>query len=291
MTRINRAIELLGQGQPIYYTGLGELSYDAGVAEAQTWADYLTVDLEHHPFDVAGLRDFMRGLVAGGPTRSGHRTPAVIVALPVEGRSVEVVRANAWMVKQVLATGVHGLILCHAEQPEAVRAFVEAARYPFARIGVGAGLDEGLRGQGGQQGAAEIWGVSVDEYLERADAWPLNPKGELMIGLKIENKQALANAEASTRVSGIAYAEWGPGDMGMSFGYPSRHDPPYPPEMKRARDRVFAACKAAGVPFLESMGPDNVIAKIDEGVKIGSSGLGREAADIGRRYTKRTLPW
>ena len=73
MPRINRAVELLERGQPVYCDLVGELSYDSGTRLAGTWADYLTVDLEHHPFDIARLHDFMRGLVAGGPADSGHR--------------------------------------------------------------------------------------------------------------------------------------------------------------------------------------------------------------------------
>ena len=191
MARANRAIELLEGGQPIYYTGVGELSYEDGVKSAQTWADYLIVDIEHGIFNLSGLDEFMRGLVAGGPTKSGHRTPTVITTLPTDGTDENVMRANAWMIKQVLARGVHGILLCHAETPGAVRAFVESARYPFHTIGVGEGLDQGRRGAGGQGNAAEIWGLSVQEYLEQADVWPLNPKGEIMLGLKIENHRAL----------------------------------------------------------------------------------------------------
>src|ERR1700747_480246 len=76
--RINKAIDLLSQGQPIWYDG-GHGGYEEGVKMAQTWADYITYDMEHGPYDVAKLAEFMRGLVKGGPTRSGHRTPAVIV--------------------------------------------------------------------------------------------------------------------------------------------------------------------------------------------------------------------
>lgn len=289
MARINRAIELLEQGQPVYYTGPGERSYEGGVAAAQTWADYVSYDLEHSPFDVAALADFMRGLVAGGPTCSGHRTPPVIVTLPATGASLEEMRANAWMVKQVLATGVHGILLCHAESPAAVKEFVAAARYPFQRAGVGAGLDEGRRGSGGQAVAAAIWGISTAEYLERADVWPLNPRGELMLGLKIENKRALATAEQTTKVPGLSFAEWGPGDMGMSLGYPDRHDEPYPEDMLAARARVMAACKAAGLAFLNSVRPENVVERIEEGVRIGAGP--REAAEIGRKHTGRTMPW
>ena len=121
---INRAIELLAGGQPIYYTGSHEGtegSFAQGVKDAQTWADYISYDMEHAPFDVKGLAEYMQGLAKGGPTKSGHRTPAVIVNVPVDGTDEATVRANAWMFQQVLATGVHGVLLCHADTPGAVR--------------------------------------------------------------------------------------------------------------------------------------------------------------------------
>ncbi len=291
MPRVNRSVELLEQRQPIYYTGSAERGYEAGKAAAQTWADYIAYDIEHHPYDIVGLQAFMRGLVDGGPTRSGHRTPTVIVTLPFDGTSEAAVRANSWIVKQVLACGVHGLLLVHAESPDAVRAFVECARYPFNTAGVGAGLGEGRRGSGGQQHAAEIWGVPVREYLDLADPWPLNPRGELLLGLKIENKRALANVEQSLAVPGLAFAEWGPGDMGMSLGFPDAHDPPYPPEMLAAREKVLAACKRNQLAFLEMVNPSNVVEQIEAGVRIGAGREGREAAEIGRKHTGRTMPW
>jgi hypothetical protein len=194
--RINRAIELLADGQPIYYTGSHdgtEGSFEQGVKDAQTWADYISYDMEHAPFDVKGLADYMRGLVKGGPTKSGHRTPAVIVNVPVNGTDEATVRANAWMFQQVLATGVHGILLCHADTPGAVRAFVEAVRFP---------ANGGRRGVHGNPTASRIWGISADDYAEKADAWPLNPKGELLLGLKLEDKYARnaeANASAGSR--------------------------------------------------------------------------------------------
>jgi 4-hydroxy-2-oxoheptanedioate aldolase len=110
MSRINRAVELLAAGQPIYSDVVKEPSYEAGREQAGTWADYLTIDLEHHPFGPAALHAFMRGLVDAGPTRSGHRTPAVIVTLPMDGADEATVRACAWMIKQTLAAGVHGVV-------------------------------------------------------------------------------------------------------------------------------------------------------------------------------------
>ena len=73
--RINQIIELLEAGQPVYWDGGRELSYEGGVKSAQTHADWLVIGIEHQPYDISGLNAFMHGLVAGGPTRSGHRTP------------------------------------------------------------------------------------------------------------------------------------------------------------------------------------------------------------------------
>ena len=293
MPRINRAIELLQAGQPVYYSGVhGGLTYENGTAHRDTWADYLMVEFEHGAFNPVGLGEFMRGLVDAGETRSGHRTPAVICTLPTDGTDENVMRANAWMIKQVLARGVHGILLCHAETAGAVQVFVEASRYPVHSIGVSDGpnaLSQGRRGAGGQSMAAAIWGVTPQEYVQKADVWPLNPDGEIMLGLKIENRRALANAEASAAVPGIAFAEWGPGDMGMSLGHADAHDPPFPPEMSAARSRVKAACDAAKVFFLNGVRPHDVVERIDEGVMVGSAT--EEAARIGREYTGRQMKW
>ena len=290
--RINKAIELLSIGQPIYYTGSHEGTaggFEAGKKAAQTFADYIMYDMEHAPFDVSRLSDFMRGLTEGGPTRSGHRTPAVIVTLPTDGTDAATMRANAWMVKQVLATGIHGVMLCHADDPGAVKAFVEAVRFPTQRLAVGEGLDEGRRGVHGVPTAAKIWGITPKEYLEKADVWPLNPNGELLLGLKIEDKRALANVDESLSVPGIAFAEWGPGDMALSLGMPNASQDALPPEMQAARAKVFASCKAHHKFFLNSFRPNDVVSMIKEGVMIGPAS--QQTAEIGRKFSKRPEPW
>src|SRR5579862_3534177 len=269
---INRAIELLEQGKK----------------DAQTYADYISYDMEHAPFDVKGLQEYMRGLVAGGPTKSGHRTPAVIVNVPVNGTDEATVRANAWMFQQVLATGVHGVLLTHADTPGAVRAFIEACRFPNREQGVGKqGLQEGRRGVHGNPTAAQIWGVSTAEYEAKADVWPLNPNGELLLGLKEEDKYALANVEENVKIPGLAFAEWGPGDMAMSLGVKSGavHDP----RMLAARAKVFAAVKANHLFFLNTCSAEDVVDMIKEGVRICAGNAA--AAEIGRKYTNRQMPY
>jgi 4-hydroxy-2-oxoheptanedioate aldolase len=77
--------------------------------------------------------------------------------------------------------------------------------------------------------------------------------------------------------------------MGLSLGFVDRHDPPYPPEMQAARARVLAACKANHLAFLNQVRPHDVGEMIDEGVRVGAGG--QEAAELGRKHTKRTLAW
>jgi 4-hydroxy-2-oxoheptanedioate aldolase len=289
--RVNRAIELLDQGQPIYYSGAHTghvLTREQGTKDAAIWSDYINVGMEHGSFDMGGLESYMQGMAEAGPTASGHRTPTVIVEAPVEGTSAEIVRYNAWQFRQILARGVHGILLCQAETPEAVAAFVEACRYPINRIGVGAGLQQGRRGVGSEPSAAAIWGVDYETYLDSADPWPLNPEGELLLGLKIESAAALPRIEEIFAVPGIGFAEMGPGDLSISLGY-RRRPPEMPPEMQEASERVQAACQANGVAFLQPASAENVTARIDAGVRV-MGGHDPETARVGRAYTKRQMP-
>jgi 4-hydroxy-2-oxoheptanedioate aldolase len=310
-SHINRAIELLAQGHSIYYVGGHSghvLTYSQGHEDARTWADYINVGMEHGAFDMAGLAEYMRGLVDGGPTRSGHRTPTIVVEAPVNGTDAVNVRFNAWQFRQILGRGVHGVLLCQAESADAVRAFVESCRYPHHFDGVdptipspiarmngvtrapaGGRLGLGTRGRGSEATAAPVWGISPEEYLERCDPWPLNPKGELLLSVKIESPEGVANCEEILAVRGLGFAEMGPGDLGLALGYPAVPREPYPPEMREARERVFAACRKNRVAFLETATPENIVAKLDEGVRV-IAGHREETSMIGRAHQKRTMP-
>lgn len=292
--RINRAIELFEDDQPVYYTGLHSfdrnyLTYEQGKKDASIWADYINIGMEHGAFDMGGLEAYMDGLVDGGPTPSGHVTPAVIVELPVQGESPDIIRYNAWQIRQILARGVHGILLCEATTPDAVAAFVESCRYKINEIGVGFGLKDGTRGVGSEFKAKQKWGIEDDnDYRAKADPWPLNPSGELLLGLKIETLAGLNNCEQILSVPGIGFAEMGPGDMSMSMKI--RRVPGSPPDqrIKDASARVKNACEKNGVKFLESATPENITEVIDSGARV-IAGQSQEAAQTGRKHTNRKM--
>lgn len=310
--RINRAVALLEAGQAIYYDGPHSghvLTYDQGRIDAETWADYMNVGMEHGSFDMAGLAEYMRGLVDGGPTRSGHRTPAIVVEAPVNGTDEANVRFNGWQFRQILGRGVHGILLCQAETADATRAFIEACRYPHHLNGVDPALPSpearlngavrpaaitgklgiGTRGRGSESTAAPVWGVSQTEYMDRCEPWPLNPRGELLLGVKLESPEGIANADTICAVPGLGFAEMGPGDLSLSLGSTAIMRDPYPPVMRAAREKVLAACKRNGIAFLEGCSRDNIISRLDEGVRV-IAGHDPEVARIGRVHQKRLLP-
>ena len=214
---------------------------------------------------------------------------------PANAISPEEVRYNAWQARHVLTTGVHGILHTHARTAESVKAFVQICRYPFQTLYRQA-IGEGLRGAGGQGPACTVWGLSAPDYARAADPWPLNPDGELFLGLKIEDRHCLPNADDIAAVPGIAFAEWGPGDMGKSFGLPDAHDPPYPQVLDDARSAVNAALDQHGICFYSSWNDPEI--SLEERVDYSLDVLGvkmmgapsREWADYGRQRTGRTMP-
>lgn len=289
--RINRAIELLEADQALYYDGphTGHvLTYEQGHKDAGTWADYINVGMEHGAFDMTGLAEYMRGLIDGGPTPSGHRTPPIIVEPPVNGTDGPNVAFNAWQFRQLLARGVHGILLCQAENADAVREFVRACRFPHHKAGTDK-IGIGSRGRGSEPTAAPVWGIDQMEYFERAEPWPLSPNGELLLGVKIESPTGVANCEEILAVPGLGFAEMGPGDLGLSLGYTVVQRRPYPPVMEEARSKVFAACRKNKLAFLENATVANIGERLDEGIRV-ISGHNPEVAKAGRAHQKRTMP-
>jgi 4-hydroxy-2-oxoheptanedioate aldolase len=294
--RVNKVIELWEDGQPAYYTNSGMRpgmdAYAQGKKMAGTFADMILYGLEHGPLDFNDFVNFMCGLKDGGPTKSGHLTPTVIVELPFIGLNEQYALANSWVITNLLDLGAHGFHVCHARDPEAMEVYCQmAARYSFdypdtpkvPRQGLG------LRGQAAPLAAA-LWGVSDAKYLHIADVWPLNPRGEILVGCKIEDKFANANMAKTLATKGLAFAEWGQSDQTQSlFGlaaYPEERvgRAPRPAEevavINGVADKVRAFCRKNNVRIMGG------------GIKEGAMFVaGSEAGAIaGRESTKRKMP-
>ncbi len=307
--RINKAIELWEDDQPVFYTtyaptGLDD-GYEMGKAMAKTWCDAINYECEQGVFDLSNLRKFMQGLADGGPTPSGHRTPMVFVSSPVTGNDEASINANAWVLQQILAAGAHAIDLCHARDAKAVEAAIAALRYAGSYPGVPPQAREALRGNGSERFASHIWGVTGNKYIHLADFWPLNPRGELAFGVKIEDKVAHANMNQTLAVPGVCFAEWGPGDsvlsvLGVEY-FPEDLRPRagregvdatadhHDPRVQQIRLAVLAACQAHGIKPLNMSEQHDPIAGYKEGTRF--FGASDENATLAlREYTKRTMP-
>jgi 4-hydroxy-2-oxoheptanedioate aldolase len=302
--RINKAIELWEDNQVVAYAEFGASgapdTYEEGKRMAKTWCDAINYEMENDSFNFDGLRNFMQGLVDGGPTPSGHRTPMVFVTLPAWGFDGPSMRANVWQIHQSLAAGAHGVLICEMESPEAAEIAIAGGRYKWTWPGVEELPIEGVRGAGSQAFAAHIWGVSQNEYLRLADTWPHNPKGEISMGFKLENRRSAMAAEQLMAVKGLAFAEPGPSDNGWShLGYDAiredltREQRAALPASKRLEEdleRIRLAARKNNIKWLGN-GPPGATPQqeIDQGRRMGPSTEERSHAD--RLYTKRKMPY
>jgi len=241
--RLNKVVELLAAGEPVFCGAVAQNGdYDQIAALAKSDFDMLILEMEHRGFDPMTLRHSLQYMLDRGQiAASGSLQPEVtpFVRIPPYARE-----RNQWVIKQTLDAGAYGLVLPHLDSVEGAAAAVRSARYPQGR-GVADFEPAGERGWW-PWGAAEYWGISPEDYYERADLWPLDPNGELLLMGIIENERGVENIrEILEQVKGIGAIWVGSGDLSVSMGL--RGDLEHP-DVEAAGLQVLAACKDFGVP-------------------------------------------
>src|SRR5205807_5775120 len=239
--RLNGVIAALEQGKPAF---VSFCAAEIGVAQAMNTASYdgVVFEMEHRPYDIRALRDCLQYMLDRRQIlRAGSLAPIVtpFVRIPPNGGEV-----SQWVAKQVLDQGVYGIVWPHVSTIEEARNAVTACRYPRPRS---APYFEpaGQRGDAPRT-AARYWGISQPDYYKRADTWPLNPEGEVLVVIMCEEVRAIKNLPKMLKeVPGIGVVLIGEGDLSQDMGYPRQYDHP---EVAAAIDEALAICKEAGVP-------------------------------------------
>lgn len=170
--------------------------------------DFIIIDMEHNPYDAETLKQFiynMRALDGSFPV-----TP--VVRIPINGREAG---QNQWVFKQLLDAGAMGIMLPQVNSAEDAMAAVRAMRFPPV-VDDAAPEPRGQRGYGGPAGA---WGLGAADYVAKADLWPLDPQGELVLIVQIETVEAIENFEEIMAVPGVGAAFVGPADLHADMGY------------------------------------------------------------------------
>jgi 4-hydroxy-2-oxoheptanedioate aldolase len=264
--RANPVIKLLEQGKPAFsiwgnYIGVGRDYHAAVTLQGNKNYDFILYDLEHDPLDVEGLSQFLRALLDPAEiARQGvSAVKPVIVRIPPNGREI---RQNQWMVKQILDTGVAGLMFPHIETPEQAIDAIQAVRYPQPADAAHV-QPEGLRGASNAI-AARYWGMGSREYERRADVWGLSPDADMLIILIIENRLGVENVREIARTLRDAHVRvilWaGGGDMSLSYG----HDEAL---TQAGLDKVIAAGREFGLP-VGINGTRDFQRRYDQGVRV-----------------------
>ena len=238
--RLNGAIRALEQGKPAFTAFAGPEINTAQAIGAAAY-DAVVFEMEHNPYDIKALRDCMQYMLDRKQIlKSGTLSPAVapMVRIPPNGHEL-----SQWMAKQVLDIGVYGVVWPHCSTVEEARNAVAACRYPRPP-GSPHFEPAGQRGDGPTR-AAKYWGLSQQEYYDRADVWPLNPKGEVLVVIMCEEVKAIKNLPKILKeVPGIGVVLIGEGDLSQDLGVPRQYDHP---AVVSAMDEILAICKENNV--------------------------------------------
>lgn len=251
---INRIIDLLQKGDTVFGTFASTSNVEESIACADLGYDFVIYEMEHSGFDYANLRTAMQFL--SGRRQSGGVQPAVVPIVRVPTKASE---PNQWVIKQALDHGNYGLVLPHLSTVQQARAALAACRY--ARPG----SPEGQRGWGPFT-ASRYWGMSIEEYTEAADVWPLNPHGELFFMPLVESLEGVRNLpEILREVPGISAILFGAGDLSAELGVAGqmRH-----PKVEEALTQVKQACQRHGVACALIASAADVELRMEQGFQI-----------------------
>jgi 4-hydroxy-2-oxoheptanedioate aldolase len=281
--RLNGVIRALEQGKPAFVSFVAAETSTAQAVGAAPY-DGVVFEMEHRPYDIRALKDCLQYMLDRRQiATSASLAPAVtpFVRIPPNGGET-----SQWVAKQVLDQGVYGIVWPHVSTVEEARNAVVASRYPRPR-------EAAYYEPAGQRGdapaaAAKYWGLTQQEYYQRADVWPLNPKGEVLVAIMCEEVRAIRNLPKMLKeVPGIGVVIIGEGDLSQDLGFPRQYEHP---KVAAAIDEILAICKehnvVCGHPHVDSK---NIATLIDKGFRylMPAPVYSFAALELGRKVSGR----
>lgn len=179
-----------------------------------TWGlDYVIIDMEHTPFDRAGVADLLAGI---------NKTDVVsIVRIPIP---------DAHYTTMALDAGAQGVLAPYCETVEEAKLVVGPARWRPLKGALGRmALDEG-----------KFPSKATKDYLERR-----NKNTVCIIG--IESVPGIENLDDILKIKGIDGIFVGPNDLSISLGVPDQYDHP---KYQAALRRILSICQRHNTPCM-----------------------------------------
>lgn len=284
LPRLNGVIRNLEAGEPSFAAFVNP-DVEAAIGISTAKYDSIVFEAEHNPYDIGVLRHCLqyllnRAQIANAASVAPSITP--IIRVPANGEE-----KNSFLAKQALDIGAYGIVWPHIATVDQAYNAVAACRYPRLKS---APLYEpaGIRGDG-PTAAARYWGVTQQEYYERADVWPLNPKGEILCILMIEDTAGIENLpDILQNVPGIGGILIGEGDLSQELGHPRQYEHP---EVLSGVAKVVDTCTRfnvmVGHPHVDA---NNVERLLQQGFTYLMAGASRSfaALDKGRELGGRS---
>jgi 4-hydroxy-2-oxoheptanedioate aldolase len=238
--RLNRIIELLEQGKTVIGAGFHNYGIGDAIRVSRTNYDYCMWDMEHNDFDFTTLRTCLQFMLDRRQILEQNSLQPKVT--PIARITVDASEHNSWLYKLLLDAGVYGIMVPHLDTIDDLINTVQACRY-----GCAPGEPKGHRGL--SDNAHRYWGLGPEEYTRRADIWPLNAEGELIIIPVIESVIGMENLKFILKDGGsqmIGCLTIGLGDLSVDMGYPwqMKH-----PEVLGAKRKFLEICREFDVPY------------------------------------------
>ena len=300
--RLNPVIDLVAAGKPVFglyapanrraRPGQPALPADSMKSMAQLAAealaykklDYVFEGTMEYNFEQSfpPFTEFAKAMQDGGALSTGK---APRFTHPMFVKTMEIApdpaAANARIGRQ-LNEGVNGIVFVDVLNAAELKQGIAALRF---------------KSKGGTRSddvgnAPARWGMSEKEYKEKADLWPLNPKGELYNFTIVESKEGLAHIREIAAVPGVGVLFPGAGTLRGVFTTTDANGQRKFDEAawEAAIQSVLSACKEFKVPCGYPAGAPDIEKRMKEGFSVFVIGWGEQgfkAVDLGRAASGR----
>jgi 2-keto-3-deoxy-L-rhamnonate aldolase RhmA len=231
---------------------------------------------------IGGVSDFVRATAEAGALM---KTPFPRFPHPLMVKTPKIAPDTAGAVTNIsreLNLGVSGIMFVETESAGEVRAGIAAMR--FTSRGGTRPDDAGM--------APAYWGMTEQQYKQKADLWPLNPDGELVNWTIVESREGLAHVREIAAVKGIGVLWPGAGTLRGVFSTTNAAGERVldTAGWENAIQQVLAACKEFQVPCGFPATPNDIEMRMKQGFSVfvmnwGDAGF--KAVDLGRAAAGR----
>jgi 2-keto-3-deoxy-L-rhamnonate aldolase RhmA len=210
-----------------------------------------------------GLPAFIDFMKATSDVGALTRAPFLRLHHPMIVKTPKISRDPAKAIDNIgreLNAGAAGIVFVEAESAAEVRQGLAAMRF---------------RSRGGTRPdatgmAPAYWGMTDEQYKERADLWPLNPDGELINWTIVESKEGLAHVREIAAVKGIGVLWPGAGTLRGIFSTTTAAGERLldTAAWENAIQQVLAACKEFRVPCGFPANASDIELRMNQGFSV-----------------------